>query len=604
KRSAKRKFNKKLIPVFLMMVIPLIMYYQLIPYDTVKTYPYYASTTGYADLFAYYKTIAIYVTAILSIIFYFLYTRKRDMELRRERFKYYIPAAIYAFFIVLSAIFSIFPKVAIFGVYERWEGALVLISYLIFMIYIIEVIRDKRDMDIVMTAFLFMVVIVSGIGVFQFYVVDIFKIRFFQWLIGIPEGALVDSHFDNWAYSTLYNPNNLGQFAALTTPVTAGIFFAFKSIKGKVFAGITCILSFLAGLGSTSANFIAGIAFAALLFFILFAAHLIPKNKKARIAVFILAGLFVITLIALSGRIWNRVKRTSFVQNEIESIKPESDDIYFNDIIVTDDVISFVTTKGTFYLRYTDRGIMFYDTEMNFLDFEQNGNQIRFTEEPYRTQWAVRIKSTNTLDVLAKRAYSYARVEVVFDETKFLGIRGTGDRILHELVQNQMPERFRGLETAASRRGYLWIVTASRLDEVFFIGAGPDTFLYWFEQNDVIGKANFLHTTSILADKPHNWYLQVASQTGVISLIALLALTGIYIVSTLRLIGVRRKKDYYEFIASGILCGVIGFMVSSLFVDSTVGVTPMFFIMLGIGILSNEYIKRQISVKTTKNGKK
>ena len=592
RKAIRKKFNKKLIPLILMMVVPFIMYYQYIEYDTILTNPYYVTTDYYYDLFSFNKSIAIYVIAVLCIVFYVIFTNKKDFVLKKERIKFYLPAAVYALFIILSTIFSIFPKVAVFGVYERYEGALVLIAYLIFMIYAIEVIKDEIDLKYVFSSFLVLVFILSLIGVLQKYAFDIFSIKFFQGLVGIPEGSLIKHNFISWAYATLYNPNNLGQFAALTAPISAGLILALKSKKMKIFAAVTMCMSILAGVASSSSNFFAGFIVAALLFFILYASHFIPKNRKFKIILFVSIGICLVGLIVFSGKIWNELSKTNLIKSEIESLIPPEDDVYFEDITVSDDVISFTTTQGTFYLRYLDRGISFFDSDNKFIEFTQNENNIKFSEEPYKSQWGITITSDYTMEIRAKRSYSMTRIEVVFDETKFLGIRGTGGRILHEIIENQMPEKFRGLETIASRRGYLWLVTMSRLDEILFIGAGPDNFLYWFEQNDVIGKANFLHKTSVLADKPHNWYLQIASQTGVISLIALLSLLGIYIVSSIKLIGLRRKNNYYEFVSSGILCGIVGYMASSLFVDSTVGVTPIFFVFLGIGIMVNEQLKK------------
>ncbi len=589
----------------LLMAVPLIMYYQRIAYDKVITNPYYVTAESYADLFSFYKTIAIYIVAILCVVFYFLYTKKRDIILKKERIKYYIPLAVYSLFIIISTILSIYPKVAIFGIYERYEGALALLSYIIIMIYAIEIVRNDTDMKYIFSAFLGMVFIVSLIGSLQYFVVDIFSFRFMQWIVGIPEESMINAHFDNWAYGTLYNPNNVGQFAALTAPITAGLILAFKTIKGKIFAGIVLALSILVGISCRSANFIAGIAAAALMFSILYAAHFIPRNKKLKIALFVMIGIVFLGVFAFSGKIWNKISQTRFINAELESFKPEEDDIYFENIIVSDDTVKFITSQGEFNLIYTERGMSFCDSEKNFIDYSQKGNSIKFTNEPYASQWAIKITSDYTLDVIAKRASGYAQIAIVFNEERFLGIRGTGGKILHDIMENQMPEKWRGLETMASRRGYLWIVTMSRLDDVFFYGAGPDNFLYWFEQNDVVGKVNFLHTTSILADKPHNWYLQIASQTGVISLMAFLVMMGTYIVTTLKVLGLRRKKMYYEFISSGILCGVLGFMTASIFVDSNVGVTPIFFAVLGIGIVSNEHLKQiRIKDRNLKNSSK
>jgi hypothetical protein len=231
------------------------------------------------------------------------------------------------------------------------------------------------------------------------------------------------------------------------------------------------------------------------------------------------------------------------------------------------------------------------------LDFKQNDRFITFTDEKYNKTISIEITSTNTVSVSFKRAPDRAVIEVVFDEEKFLGIRGTGGRILHEVMDNQMPEKLQGLETTFSRRGYLWFVTMDRLDEVIFIGAGPDNFLYWFEQHDIIGKVNLNHRAQILADKPHNIFLQIASQTGIISLLAWLTLLGIYFVETFKAIGLRRKTNSNELIAGGIISGIIGFLAASMFVDSSVGVSTIFYILLGIGIYIIGLIPKKAATK-------
>jgi len=591
RKAIKEKFNKKLIPLLLLMFVPLIMYSQNIKFDTVITNPYYLTAESYTDMFSFYKSIAIYVSAILCIVFYILYTNKKNVELKKERLKYYIPVSIYAVFIILSTIFAIYPKVAIFGFYDRFEGALVLISYLIFMVYAIEVIRDDYDLKYIFRVFLFVVFILSAIGVLQKYLFDIFSFEFVQKLIGVSGGSSIDFTFNKMAYATLYNPNNLGQFAALTVPITAGILFVIKSKIGKIFAVLTLIVAIVAGFASNSDNFTAGIIVSSFFFFILFASNLIPRNKNGKIIFF--TSLFIICIVfaVFSGKIWDKFYNTEYVQKQINSILPKKTEIYFEDILCSDEVISLVTNKGTFTIRYLESGISFYDPQMEFMEFNQSGAQIRFQEEPYKTWWIVNITSDNTMDVSAK-TIGRSTLTVVFDDEKFLGIQGTGGIIIRDEMKNQMPEKFKGLETIASNRGYMWIVTFSRLDKVIFLGAGPDSFIYWFDQNDIAGKLNHLRNTKMLVDKPHNWYLQIGSQTGVISLLTFLALTGIYIISSIKLLGIKRKKDYYEFLSAGILCGIVGFMVSSFFVDSTVGVTPIFFVFLGIGIMTNEKIKK------------
>jgi hypothetical protein len=244
-----------------------------------------------------------------------------------------------------------------------------------------------------------------------------------------------------------------------------------------------------------------------------------------------------------------------------------------------------------------DSGIAFFDGDMKYLEYNQNGSEILFTDEKYSDMFSVTIQSKSTLILSMKRSYGKSQLEVIFDEEKFLGLKGAGGRIIRDIPETQMPERFKGLETSFSRRGYMWFVCLSRLDEVIFIGSGPDNFLYWFNQHDIIGKLNLLHDTSILVDKPHNLYLHIAVSTGLLSLFAYLALVGTFVISTFRALGLRRKKTFYEFIGTGIVAGVIGYLGASLFVDSTIGVTTVFYLILGIGIYVTQQIKREKLVR-------
>lgn len=87
KKTKKQGFNKKILPLMVLMIVPLIMYYKVIPYDTVITRPHYVLAESYVDIFSFYKSIVIYLVAAFCILFYFLYTNKKDRELRKDRFK-------------------------------------------------------------------------------------------------------------------------------------------------------------------------------------------------------------------------------------------------------------------------------------------------------------------------------------------------------------------------------------------------------------------------------------------------------------------------------------------------------------------------------------
>ena len=187
---------------------------------------------------------------------------------------------------------------------------------------------------------------------------------------------------------------------------------------------------------------------------------------------------------------------------------------------------------------------------------------------------------------------------------------------------------FEGRERFASGRGWIWARTLPMLGETLFTGYGPDTYAVYFPQHDVAGKINVFRSANIIVDKPHNWYLQTAVNTGVISLLALLWLLGYFFLDTVRArfgfrvrgmeplftgpihgggeetnpsrratdpvkgkntggtVKISDKKDMQTrwLLPSGILCGIVGYAVTGMFNDSVVSVAPVFWCLLGLGI--------------------
>ena len=94
---------------------------------------------------------------------------------------------------------------------------------------------------------------------------------------------------------------------------------------------------------------------------------------------------------------------------------------------------------------------------------------------------------------------------------------------------------FEGKEKLGSSRGYIWSRSLPLLKNTLFLGFGPDTFPVYFPQHDYFAKMIFLGNPYNIVDKPHNVYLQTAINTGLISLIALLAMFGIYLLDCARL---------------------------------------------------------------------
>ncbi|HEY8422185.1 MAG TPA: O-antigen ligase family protein, partial [Thermoclostridium sp.] len=142
---------------------------------------------------------------------------------------------------------------------------------------------------------------------------------------------------------------------------------------------------------------------------------------------------------------------------------------------------------------------------------------------------------------------------------------------------------FEGMESFGSNRGYIWSRTLPLLKGTVFIGKGPDTFALYFPQYDFLNKLKLYQTGGIFVDKAHNMYLQTALNTGVLSLVAMLVLFGLYAVSSIKVLW---KEDFTEFMpAAGLACfaAFCGYAAAGLFNDSNIAVAPVFWVLLGLG---------------------
>jgi O-antigen ligase len=143
-----------------------------------------------------------------------------------------------------------------------------------------------------------------------------------------------------------------------------------------------------------------------------------------------------------------------------------------------------------------------------------------------------------------------------------------------------------------SGRGYIWSRTFPLIRETLLVGHGADTYAIFFPQNDRVARHNAGFPLDRLIDKPHNMYLHMAVGTGLLSMIAFLAMLGLYFVQSVKLYWRREYEEFTEFVGVGIFLGVTGFAFAALVNDSSVSVMPMFYGLLGTGIAINIMLKR------------
>ena len=114
----------------------------------------------------------------------------------------------------------------------------------------------------------------------------------------------------------------------------------------------------------------------------------------------------------------------------------------------------------------------------------------------------------------------------------------------------------------------------------------------------------------MIYNRPHNWYLQMASETGVLSALLVLCFLLIYIVKMFRENAeeVHNNKESSAthtktVLKYGCFAAIVAYLMISLANDSMVVVAPVFWTILGIGYALLQQPKINVR-KMKKNQKK
>ena len=148
----------------------------------------------------------------------------------------------------------------------------------------------------------------------------------------------------------------------------------------------------------------------------------------------------------------------------------------------------------------------------------------------------------------------------------------------------------------ATNRGYIWSRTIPLLAQTLILGTGPDTFVTVFPQYDYVGRLNSGYSTIDIFTKPHNLYLQIAVQTGVLSLLCVMAFYILYFIKSIKLYSTISYKEnlFLHFSGLGIFLGIFSYMIAGFANDSMIVLSPVFWILLGIGVKINQMISNKL----------
>lgn len=597
--------------------VPLIVtayYYEI----GLKDFAWFADSEKAYDFFLYWKGQALILLCGLLALYAAVktFTVKEHRHAARQRSytaldaqwfnkRYIIALVAYFGTALLSTALSEHKDMAVWGGYEQWEGMVIIAAYVAVLFLAYFLVSGETEINIVVWILFVGVFLMSVLSVGQFFERDFFRGEAGQSAMNFMLDKKLNFTFafdPGRVYATLYNPNYVGSYVALVMPVVLSLISVRKrgcfTVK-NVLAALTAVFLVIMLAGSESVTGFLGV-FAS---FILLAVFVVMHNKTHPKRIWIAAGVCVV---ALAAAVWfnrpvfeygfNKIVNPTPNNFLIKSMEPEGE--YLQIRTVEDHLLKLkirVTDAGYQYEAVDGDGnkVQTYaDGEANIIKFDDqrfSGIECEAKSVPADgLQNAVDVKTPST----GKNYIIVLGGEAVGDSTPEEQYRIYNPFHKVDGLKHIPNAGFEKNQHFGSRRGYLWSRTFPLLTKHILLGSGPNTFVYEFPNDDYVGMKNVGYDSNIVT-KPHNMFMQIWVQTGLLSLIAFLALYVLYFVDSMKQYFRQTGYSRLEVVGIGILLGTFGYLVTGLANDSTVAVAPVYWCLLGTGMAVNRYNKAE-----------
>ncbi len=579
-------------------VLPLIVLFVIYPvivkmniFPTPKgSLEYLAHPLGDAngDFYFYEKLKLLIPLAVISFLIYLL--KKEKIKTR-----YSVGLAIYIIGITVSTLLSPFWSIALKGGGNRYEGYFALISYGILALAALSIsVGDIKRVKLLTYSLLAGGVLVSVVGITEFLGRSIYKLPLLaqrilpgEDLIGkvaYPSGGYVslievikgNPQFHNVSAS-LGNSNYSGSFAALILGVLVVLFIENRKVLHKFL--LLMVYSMIFALLLASRSRAGMVAFQGGLLLLLFL-------KRRRFKDYFVP-LILLTILS-TGIFWGLNYLSGGAIGD-QLTKDEGSGSSYRELVADRGGLKLKMYGETLHIRKGEKGLEFYEGAGKKVTFEEEEGSIYLTKEGYENisfRRDSRYQNVIHLNLGGESSYPLVLTEKNF---KTIGRDGKAEDIVS-------PERISfvdKIQKKGSNRIYIWSRSIPLLKKTGLFGYGPDTYPIIYPQNDYFGKFISYGTPYMFISKPHNMYLQMALNTGIISLLGFLLMVVPYLIQSFKIHSSAEETTEREVISLGIFIGIFSYLVAGLFNDSAVSIAPNFWMMLGLGMALNIFIVKE-----------
>ena len=575
-----------MIPIALwFVIIPLIVKVKLYA-NPLTDYSWYSSESTLADFFLYYKSVFVTITGILMLgllIWQMSKMRRKDTLINADT-RIFIPILVYLALAVLSSLFSKYGYFCTHGMPDQFETVWNLIAYVVALFYCYYVIVYHDSEKSIFSLIFIGAALVGLICVLQYLKVDIYRI--------IYSGEGYSFTFEEGTvYGPFYNTNYVGFYTLLFVPLFVMLCICYKDWRVRIISGILACALLISMIGAKSVTaeiVMVGVIAFAVLFVLL-------KNVRSKkilwipIVAILIAGVGVCVIAA--PKVGAYIQASDIEKTDLENIFTNDDNVevdykgqkLYIQMVTTNERLLFVLKdqdQADVAYEYTEVDDYYYYTIVDERFSGMTLTPAMMTEDPVTYGFMLQIDG---------KTWSFTN-ELMDDGTYYYY---TDLGKLTKLTAETVSADFGPLvdkSNLASGRGYIWNKTIAILKDYIFLGSGADTYALVYPNDDYVDKYNNAYDNMILT-KPHNLYLQIAIQTGVLSLICFLAFYLWYFISSLRIYFKQRLDHPLAIIGFSIMLGTLGYMISGLANDSTITISPLYWALLGIGIGINHRIR-------------
>lgn len=573
--------------IFVMSVLPFVTRLKKI-HSHLSEFSWYPINDTEADFFLYYKQIffLIAVAYMAVIVIYKAYTDKKKLAYSPVL----IPLVIYAVLAILSSVFSKYRSYSLRGTTDHFESLFVLLGYCLLVYYIMLFVKTEKDLEIIINCFVVSVIAMSLLGLTQYIGKDFFNTDFGRKAIlpGIywnSRDSLIFNFEKNRVYLTLHNPNYVGSYAALAVPLLFALSLLIRKKLWKLPVYLLAMIgAIICLLGSKSKTSIISLIAGGILMIIILFRYIIK---------YFYLTIPLVLLIIGSVYTYNNANDNILVKQLQYALKFEKSEPALQDIQTLDDrlIITYKGNEMQIFCRSEDN-------QSIFSVIDGNGNELPLDLNQEKGSFLVQDERFSGFELGNAWYDDSLYFNVKIDGRDWFFTNDTEDGGYYYLTRYGKLDKivkapsavFNGYEKYASGRGYIWSRTIPLLKKYIFVGSGADTFTLAYPQTDYVNLYNYGYGEQILT-KPHNLYLQTGVQTGVLSLIAYLVFYGMYFLSSFKLYIKGRFKSYYSQVGVAILISTFSYMVVSIANDSILAVAPIFWALVGLGLVINKKAK-------------